>query len=57
MGSISLARVVKFSLFSYVHPFSYLMKIKYDIQLSFYWNRQSVSLYSLIRTINFSSSA
>ena len=59
MGNIPLARVVKFSLFSYVLPFSYLMRIKYDIQLSFYWNRQSVSLYktSLIRTINFSSSA
>lgn len=59
MGNIPLARVVKFSLFSYVLPFSYLMRIKYDIQLSFYWNRQSVSPYktSLIRTINFSSSA
>lgn len=58
MGNIPLARVVKFSLFSYVLPLSYLMRIKYDIQLSFYWNRlSSVSLYktSLIRTINFSS--
>ena len=36
MGSISLARVVKFLLFSYVLPFSYLMRIKCDIQLSFY---------------------
>ena len=36
MGSISLERVVKFSLFSYVLPLSYLMRIKYDIQLSFY---------------------
>lgn len=36
MGNIPLARVVKFSLFSYVLPLSYLMRIKYDIQLSFY---------------------
>ena len=58
MGNIPLARVVEFSLFSYVLPLSYLMRIKYDIQLSFYWNRRwSVSLYktSLIRTINFST--